>query len=215
MSLKLSPTYFQPGEPFFEVLQWQKTFLLMSLLGSGGLVLISKIPLPLTVFLVSSPTIKLGWWASSSCYCQLLGSFSACFLLQWNRIMPHYWRVWHHHRWTGDWWSHLPYHRWGSSFLLRVMLGVPTTTANKWRVFGKLNLMLVFEYFSGSALLEGERPRSYFFRAFCLYALARYFLVQNSYCVDLRICMVAYELKKGNLVGLDLGRDPQWFGCLS
>jgi len=104
---------------------------------------------------------------------------------------------------------------WGSSFLLRVMLGVPTATANKWRVFGKLNLMLVFEYFSGSALLEGERPHSYFFCAFCLYALARYFLVQNSYCVDLRICMVAYELKKGNLVGLDLGRDPQWFGCLS
>ena len=88
--------------------------------------------------------------------------------------------------------------------LLRVVLGVPKTTANKWCVFCKLNLRLVFDYFFGSSLLEGERPRSYYLRAFCLYALARYFLVQQSYCVDLQMCMVAYELKRGNLVGLIL-----------
>ena len=86
--------------------------------------------------------------------------------------------------------------------LLQVVLGVPETTTNRWCVFGKLNLRLVFDYFSGSGLLEGERPQSYYLRAFCLCALARYFLVQQSYFVDLRMCMVAYELKKGNSVAL-------------
>ena len=49
-----------------------------------------------------------------------------------------------------------------------------------------------------------RRSRSYFLHAFCLCALARYLLVQNSYCVDLWMCMVAYELKRDNLVGLIL-----------
>ena len=88
--------------------------------------------------------------------------------------------------------------------LLQVVLGIPETTANRWYVFGKLNLRLVFDYFSGSGLLEGERPQSYYLHAFCLCAFARYFLIQKSYCVDLQMCMVAYELKKGNSVGLIL-----------
>ena len=88
--------------------------------------------------------------------------------------------------------------------LLQVMLGVPATTANRWCVFGKLNLRLVFEYFSGLGLPKGERPHSYFLHTFCLCALARYFLVQNSYCVDLRMCMIAYEVKRDNPVGLIL-----------
>jgi len=67
-----------------------------------------------------------------------------------------------------------------------------------------MHLRLVFEYFSDSTLPVGERPRSYFLCSFCQCALARYFLVQKSNCVDLRMCMVAYELKKGNPVGLVL-----------
>ena len=59
-----------------------------------------------------------------------------------------------------------------------------------------------FDYFSDLALPKGERPRSYFLRAFCLCAFIRYFLVQKSYCVDFRMCMVAYELKRGNPMGL-------------
>ena len=62
--------------------------------------------------------------------------------------------------------------------LLQVVLHVPETTANRWCVFGKLSLRLVFEYFSGLGLPEGERPQSYNLRAFCLCALARYFFVQ-------------------------------------
>ena len=69
--------------------------------------------------------------------------------------------------------------------LLQVVLGIPSTTANRWCVFGKLNIKLVFKYFSDSTLLKGVRPRSYFLCAFCLCAIARYFLVQNSHYVDL------------------------------
>ena len=88
--------------------------------------------------------------------------------------------------------------------LLWIVLGVLETTANRWCVFDKLNLRLVFDYFSSLGLPKGERPWSYYLHAFSLCALARYFLVQHSYCVDLRMCMVAYELKRGNLVGLIL-----------
>ena len=38
--------------------------------------------------------------------------------------------------------------------LLRVMLGI----ANRWCVFGKLNLRLVFDYFFGLSLPGSERP---------------------------------------------------------
>ena len=88
--------------------------------------------------------------------------------------------------------------------LLRVVLGVPETTANRWCVFGKLNLRLVFDYFFGSGLPEGKKPRLYYLYAFLLCALTRFFLVQWSYCVDFRMSMVAYELKRGNPVGLIL-----------
>ena len=90
--------------------------------------------------------------------------------------------------------------------LLQVVLGVPLATTNKWCVFVKLNLCLVFAHFFCLALPMGERPRSYFLCAFCLCALAKYFLVQRSYCVDIRMCMVVYELKRGNPVGLILAK---------
>jgi len=61
--------------------------------------------------------------------------------------------------------------------LLQVVLGVPLATANRCCIFGKLNLSLVFAHFSNLALLVDERPCSYFLCAFCLCALARYFLV--------------------------------------
>ena len=82
------------------------------------------------------------------------------------------------------------------------MLGVPLAMENRWCVFGKLNLSLVFADFFYLAILVDEWPGSYFLCAFCLCALARYFLVQRLYCVDLRMCMVVYELKRGNPVGL-------------
>ena len=69
--------------------------------------------------------------------------------------------------------------------LLRVVLGVLETTTNRWCVFGKLNYRLVVDYFSSLGLLKGERPRSYYLHAFCLYSFARYFLVQQSHGVDL------------------------------
>ena len=88
--------------------------------------------------------------------------------------------------------------------LPQVVSDIPSTMANRWCVFRKHNLKLVFEYLSDLTLTVGERPRSYFLRVFCMCALARYFLVQNSYCVDFRICMIAYEIKRGNLMSLIL-----------
>ena len=88
--------------------------------------------------------------------------------------------------------------------LLLVMLGIPSTMANWCCVFGKLDLKLVFEYFSHSTLPKGKRSGLYFLHAFCLCAHARYFQVQNLYCVDLWMCMIAYELKRGNSMGLIL-----------
>ena len=88
--------------------------------------------------------------------------------------------------------------------LVKVMLGVPLAMPNRWCVFSKLNLSLVFVHFPNLAIPVDERPHSFFLRVFCLCALARYFLVQRSYCVDLQMCMVVYELKRGNPVGLIL-----------
>ena len=177
----------------------------MSPLGLGGLVLISRIPSLPTISLVPFHITKLGWMILSLCCCQLLGSFSACIHFNGIELYPiieEFAAIMGEPDWTGDWWSHLPYHGWGSPPLLQVVLGIPSTTTNRWYVYGKLNLKLVFEYFSDSTLLVGERPHSYFLYVFCLCALARYFLVQNSYCVNLRMCIITYELKRGNLVGL-------------
>ena len=88
--------------------------------------------------------------------------------------------------------------------LLQVVLGVLLATANRWCTFGKFNLSLVFAHFSVLAIPVDKRPRSYFLHAFYLCALARYFLVQRSYCIDLQMCIVVYKLKKSNLVGLIL-----------
>ena len=61
LSLKPSPTYFQPREHFFKVSQWKNILLLMSPLGLESLVLISRILLLPMAFLASSFTIKLRW----------------------------------------------------------------------------------------------------------------------------------------------------------
>ena len=84
------------------------------------------------------------------------------------------------------------------------MLGVPLATANGGASLANSTLAWFLHILSDLAPPVGERPRSYFLCAFCLCALARYFLVQSSYCVDLRMCMVVYELKRGNPVGLIL-----------
>ena len=46
--------------------------------------------------------------------------------------------------------------------LLQDVLGVPLAMANRWCVFGKINLSLVFAHFSNLAIPVDERPRSYF-----------------------------------------------------
>ena len=86
------------------------------------------------------------------------------------------------------------------------MLGVPLATVNRWCIFSKLDLSSVFAHFSDLAIPIDEKPCLYFLHALCLCVLARYFLVQRSYCVELRMCMVVYELRRGNPVGLILAK---------
>ena len=50
--------------------------------------------------------------------------------------------------------------------LLAVVWGILETTANRWFIFGKLYLRLVFDYISDLGLPEDERPRLYYLRAF-------------------------------------------------
>ena len=64
--------------------------------------------------------------------------------------------------------------------LLQVVLGVPLPMANRWCIFSKLNLSLVFTHFFDLTILVNERSHSYFLRAFGLCALARYFLDRKS-----------------------------------
>ena len=207
LSPKPLPTYFQPREHYFEVPQWQKTLLLMPLLGLGSLVSISRIPLLSMVFLAffSYHQIRVdetllhtaaNYWVSFQHVFHFSGIELCLTIEEFVAIMgePEI--------------DDLIFPTIGRDLpsLLWVVLGILFTIANRWCVFGKLNLKLVFEYFSHSTFHEGERPHLYFLRAFCLCAFARYFLVQNSYCVDFWMCMIAYELKRGNPMGLILAK---------
>ena len=67
--------------------------------------------------------------------------------------------------------------------------------------FGKLNILLIFAYFSWLAIPMTDILHSRFLDAFCLCILARYFLVHETYCVDHKICFVVANLRNRNLVG--------------
>ena len=74
--------------------------------------------------------------------------------------------------------------------LVQALLGFPLEKVKLWCVFGKLNIRLIFAYFSRLAVLASNILHSQFLNAFCLCILARYFLVLETYCVDHRMCLV-------------------------
>ena len=88
--------------------------------------------------------------------------------------------------------------------LIQALLGVPLEKAMQWCVFGKLNVHLIFAYFSWLVVPTIEIPRSRFLNAFCLCMLARYFLVHETYCVDHRMCLLVANLRNRNLAGMIL-----------
>ena len=88
--------------------------------------------------------------------------------------------------------------------LIQDLLDLPLEKAKQWCVFGKLNVRLIFAYFSRLAIPTTKIPRSRFLNAFCLCMLARDFLVQETYCVDHKMCLVVANLRNRNLAGMIL-----------
>ena len=86
--------------------------------------------------------------------------------------------------------------------LIQALLGVPFEKAKKWCVFCKLNVRLIFAYFSWIAVPMTEIPHLWFLKAFCLCMLARNFLVYETYCVDHRMCLVVVDFRNRNLAGM-------------
>ena len=83
-------------------------------------------------------------------------------------------------------------------------MGVPPEKAKQWCVFGKLNVRLIFAYFSRLAVPTTDILHSRFLNAFCLCMLARYFLVHETYYVDHKMCLVVADLRNRNLAGMIL-----------
>ena len=65
-------------------------------------------------------------------------------------------------------------------------------------MLNKLNIRIVFAYFSWLGVPVARRVHSYYLNAFCLCLRARYFLVHETYQVDQRMCLVVDNLNKGS-----------------
>ena len=87
--------------------------------------------------------------------------------------------------------------------------------AQKWCMLNKLNIHKVFTYFSQWNVSMAEAQRSYYLNAFCLWLLARNFLVNETPRVDQRMLSMIINLDRGSLNRHDLGQNSQWFGCYS
>jgi len=69
------------------------------------------------------------------------------------------------------------------------LLGVPLTMAKRWCKSNKLNVFMVFKYFSKKDVPLAGVKHSHHLNAFCLCILARFFLVQETPRVDPRFVM--------------------------
>jgi len=68
--------------------------------------------------------------------------------------------------------------------LVQALLGVSLDTAQHWYMFNKLNIHLVFAYFSRLTVPVAGRSCTYSLNAFCVCLPMRYFLVHEIVCVD-------------------------------
>ena len=90
------------------------------------------------------------------------------------------------------------------AYLALDLLGISLVAAWRWCMLNKLNICIVFAYFSQLAIPMAGRAHSHYLKAFCLCLLARYFLVHETYQVDQRVCLVVNNLNKGSPVGMNL-----------
>ena len=73
-------------------------------------------------------------------------------------------------------------------------------------MLNKLNICMVFTYFSHQNVHMAGAQRSHYLNAFYLFLLMRYFLVHETPCVDQRMLSVIIDLERGSLVGMILAK---------
>ena len=71
-------------------------------------------------------------------------------------------------------------------------------------MLNKLNILMVFMYFSQRNVPLVGVQHSHCLNALCLYFLARYFLIHKTPRVDQRMLLVVNNLERGSLVGMIL-----------
>ena len=90
------------------------------------------------------------------------------------------------------------------SDLAHQLLGVHPAMAKRWCKSDKLNVSMVFKYFSKKDVPLARAKRSYHLNAFCLCILARFFLVHETPRMDLGIPHVVKNLGSGSPIAIIL-----------
>jgi len=78
------------------------------------------------------------------------------------------------------------------------LLGIPLSMAKRWCPLNKLNVHMVFKYFSQQDVPLAGVKSSQYLNVFCLCILTRYFLVHETPCMDPRILSMVNNLGKGS-----------------
>ena len=84
--------------------------------------------------------------------------------------------------------------------------GVPLAMAKRWCKSNKLNIFMVFKYFSNKDVPLAGVKRSHHLNTFCLCILARFFLVYETPCVDPGILHVVKQLGSRSLLDIILAK---------
>lgn len=84
------------------------------------------------------------------------------------------------------------------------LLGIPLAMAKRWCTLHKLNVLMVFKYFSQQAVPLGRLKHSYYLNSFYLCILARYFLVHEAPRANPRILSMVNNLGRGSPIILIL-----------
>ena len=92
------------------------------------------------------------------------------------------------------------------SYMAHQLLGVPLAMAKRWCTLDKLNVQMVFKYFSQWNVLLVKMEFFYYLNAYCLCILERYFLVHQTPCVDPRILSLVSNLGRGSPIMLILAK---------
>lgn len=98
----------------------------------------------------------------------------------------------------------LPIHNGDLSNLAHQLLRVPLAMAKRWCKSNKLNVFMVFKYFSKKDIPLDKVKRFYHLNTFCLYIPARFFLVLETPRVDPGIIHVVKQLGSGSSLSIIL-----------